>query len=387
MGSIGEGVPDLPLAAVSDMAANLDARGDVMVNAATHAGYAPELAHCFPQGAGKTRIMHYFSEFMPHGEPHTPATMRRFVREYFVPQSTLRIQLLNEVTHLTKTIDIPFAGIPHFLDICERNKIVSMRAHFGDTFEHRCDPSAPPPPAPVSYSTRIPEPVVMGNTSHIVESQQMLQIATFVNSWQGQRVGMFRALLAPYTTVERVTAPAGAVSNADGTILQLETRLHIQFLCFTTLAQSLLVPTSSLYYGLGPLQVPASMVEEIISYGQRREKRRHAIEEGRTAKRQRVATSSEKDESDADTDPVLDSPAPTETPPKESPPPRFTVPLQNGPPFHLNEWGVPDGLIYAVDVCVCAHPDCRQRAPSAGADGHLPHRGARADGYVSFLTQ
>lgn len=328
-------MPAVP-AVTQPLNAGMASSNEVLVNVATRPGYSPEYASYFPTGSGRTRIMQYFAEFMPPGGMHTPANMLRLVRKYFVPDATLRIQLLSSVTHLTKTFDFPFAGVPYFIDGCGRHKFRSMRAHFGETEEHRIDPTMPPPPPPASYSTRVPEPLVMGNTTHIVESQQMVQISTMANGWQGQRTGMFRALLSPYTTVERVPAPPGTTSSADGTILQLETRLRVQYLCFAVLAQTQYIPLTALRYGINTITIPEDLMEEIIQYGLAREKRRNE-EEPHGMKRARIQDASHE-------------PFPTEAPPSKKREPPFTLPAQAGMLIPLDEWDTPEGLIHSLDV-------------------------------------
>ncbi|WFC99703.1 hypothetical protein MYAM1_002448 [Malassezia yamatoensis] len=255
-------------------AVSTDKTGEVLVNVADRPGYSPEFAGCFPHSAATACTMQYFSEFMPPGSRNDPERLQRLVRKFFVPDVTVRIQLLNSVTHLAKTFDFPYSGVPYFIDMCARNNHLSMRALFGETDEYRCDPNLPPPPPPPSYKTRIHEPIITGNVTHVVESQQMMQLSTMDNGWQIQRIGMFRALLTPYTTVEEAPVRSAIASNANAKILQLETRLRLRFFCFSTLAQVVYIPTNSLRYGIDSVIIPAQIVKEIMNYGVEQHKKR-----------------------------------------------------------------------------------------------------------------
>ncbi|WFD43913.1 hypothetical protein MPSI1_002578 [Malassezia psittaci] len=255
-------------------AISTDKTGEVLVNVADRPGYSPEFASCFPHSAATACAMQYFSEFMPPGSRNDAERLQRLVRKFFVPDATLRIQLLNSVTHLAKTFDFPYSGVPYFIDMCARNNHLSMRALFGETDEYRCDPNLPPPPPPPNYKTKIHEPIITGNVTHVVESQQMMQLSTMDNGWQIQRIGMFRALLTPYTTVEEAPAPSAIASNANAKILQLETRLRLRFFCFSTLAQVMYIPTNLLRYGVDPVTIPAQTVKEIMEYGVEQHKKR-----------------------------------------------------------------------------------------------------------------
>ena len=337
-------------AALDSPIAGMDKMGEVLVNVATRPGYTPEFASYFPRGAGTNRIMQYFSEFMLPGERPTHARTRNIVRKFFAPDATLRIQLLSSVMHLAKTYDFPYEAVPYFIDVCGRNQFLSMRALFGETDEQRWNPSVPPPSAPPSYATRIPEPVVMGNTTHIVESQQMMQLSTMDNGWQVQRIGMFRALLAPYTTVEEVPVPPGAPSTVKGTQYQLETRLRVQFLSFSTLAQVIYIPTNTLRYGLGNITVPKDVVEKIMQYGAEREKRRRADEDDRRPKRARIGRDAHSHARDTDEEHAAAHDAKEASVPRDEPIPPFTMPAVTNTSLALDNFMVPGEMSHILDV-------------------------------------
>ena len=359
--------------------AGMDKKGEVLVNVASRPGYTPEYANYFPRGSGTTRIMQYFSQFMPPGERNTRERILRLVRNFFVPDATLRIQLFNSVTQLEKTFDFPYSGVPYFVDMCGRNQFQSMRAHFGETDEHRCDPTMPPPPTPPSFKTRVPEPVVANNTTHVVESQQMMQLSSMVNGWQVQRIGMLRALLSPYTTVETVAAPPGVPCNPDGTIYQLETRLRLQFLCFSTLAQVMYIPSNNMRWGINTITIPKEVIEDIIQYGCRREKRRLKDSEhdsSRGDEHESAEREEERQHKRARTEQLPPQPDSAGTPAGEQTP-TFTIPALNGPPVQLNHWMTSDELLHLLDVCISAHPGRSQCASPTRSDGHPNPRGAR----------
>ena len=377
-------------AALDSPIAGMDKMGEVLVNIADRPGYTPEFASYFPRGAGTNRIMQYFSEFMPPGERPTRARTRGLVRKFFVPEATLRIQLLSSVTHLAKTYDFPYTAVPYFIDVCGRNQFLSMRALFGETDEQRWDPNVPPPSAPPSYATRIPEPVVMGNTTHIVESQHMMQLSTMDNGWQVQRIGMFRALLAPYTTVEEAPAPPGASSGVKGRQYQLETRLRFQFLSFSTLAQVLYVPTNTLRYGLGSITVPKDVVEKIMQYGVEREKRRRADaddDDDHHPKRMRNGKNTRAAITGADEVPAVTQDAEMASSVHDEPIPPFTMPAVTNTTLALDNFMVPGEMMNLLDVRGWTDADCRQRRATPGADGHPAARGPRPSGNPTHLPR
>ncbi|WFC96098.1 hypothetical protein MBRA1_002754 [Malassezia brasiliensis] len=339
-------------AALDSPIAGMDKMGEVLVNVADRPGYTPEFASYFPRGAGTNRIMQYFSEFMPPGERPTHARTRGLVRKFFVPEATLRIQLLSSVTHLAKTYDFPYTAVPYFIDMCGRNQFLSMRALFGETDEQRWDPNVPPPSAPPSYATRIPEPVVMGNTTHIVESQHMMQLSTMDNGWQVQRIGMFRALLTPFTTVEETPAPPGASTGAHGMQYHLETRLRVQFLSFSTLAQVMYVPTNTLRYGLGSITVPKDVVERIMQYGVEREKRRRAVDDDddRHPKRAHNGKDARAAITSTEEAPAAAHEAETASSVHDEPIPQFTMPAVTNTSLALDNFMVPGEMMNLLDI-------------------------------------
>ncbi|WFD31765.1 hypothetical protein MSPP1_002804 [Malassezia sp. CBS 17886] len=348
-----------------------------VVDQAHGPGPSPELAapH-FPAGEGLFRVLEYFARLMPAGEvrtrhAHTHSQVgsvdrwNALVDEYFTPDGLFRFVLWSEVTHRNRCI-----GLVRFFSECQRLRLRSMRTHFGETREQCCDPTQPPPPPSYQHAGHIPEPVILNSVTHVVESYQMLQVSTYANGWQNQRVGMFRGLLSPYTRVEYVPAPQEGASEAQEYIPQLVTRLRFNLCSFTTLGQSLYVPVSRLHIQMGTRDIPDSVVEEIIAYGQKRARASSsdANEKSRALKRAKreeaedeQANESRKGRASATehTDPPREHSPRQEAASQDgdagrangTPRTRFSIPaVGDDPVVYLNQYGVPDPLMETFEL-------------------------------------
>lgn len=161
---------------------------------------------------------------------------------------------------------------------------------------------------------------------------------------------MFRALLAPYTTVEEVPVPPGAPSTVKGTQYQLETRLRVQFLSFSTLAQVMYIPTNTIRYGLGNVTVPKDVVEKIMQYGVEREKRRHADEGDQRPKRARIGRDAHSNAHDSDEVHSTAHDANDASVPQDEPIPPFTMPAVTNTTLSLDNFMVPGEMSHLMDV-------------------------------------
>jgi len=196
--------------------------------------------------------------------------------EYCVPTAVLRLCLINQETKQWQKFDLERSLIKHFFYGLYLHHIRIMRGHFREIHEYTCDPMRPPPPPVGTFLARIPEPLLLGLTTHIVESEQMMNLIAYENGWQCQMVGKLRVLLTPYTTLEHVPNP----SNPNGPkIPRYVTSLRLQYLSFLILAHELYMPFEELTQRLNAIVVPNALVEQIIEYGLKREKEREREEQ------------------------------------------------------------------------------------------------------------
>lgn len=239
-----------------------------LVDVATRPGYCPELASHFLPGVAKDRIILYFAKLMPATEKGLDLSYwKQMFDEYYVPTGTMRMLMMNEDTKQRQKFDIACEFLPYFFSSCATHSMRVMRMQFTEMREYACDPSHPPPPPQGSYESSFPEPCVDKHTTHIVESNHMLLMIVYENGWQCHMVGMFRALLTPYTKVHYVPAPPGIRGNADGLVARLHTNLRIQYLCFSTLAKRMYVPFDEMMGYLETREIPPKVVEQILEYG------------------------------------------------------------------------------------------------------------------------
>lgn len=253
-------------------------------------------------------------------------------------------------------LDLPTELIKYFFANCYCHRIRLIQSHLGDMREYVCDPSKPPPPPTGSHASIFPDPVITGNTTHIVEMENMKVFTIYENGWQSHLAGVVRILFAPYTTVEFVPPPLG--SPGDDKIPQLVTSLRVQYMSFSTLGQQLLVPYDVMDSHLKGRQVPAELVQEIMDYGAKRCREEqaatghdsHGDREGRRSKRLKSeapdADETSRDDTPA-TDDALDNPAVAggahvATSTSREPPPQFLLPRPRMTAFRfINEYGIP----------------------------------------------
>lgn len=209
-----------PSASISNQFQN-NVHANGLIDVATRPGICPELAGHFLPGAAKDRMVQYFARLMP------PAANRldlrywnNFVDEFYMPTGTMRMLMLNEDTRERNRFDVANEFLPHFFALCFSHNMRVMRMQFIEMHEFTCDPSRPPAPPTGSYESSYPSPLVSGGTTHIVESRHMLYLIVYENGWQCQMIGMFRALLVPYTKVRYEPAPPGVIGNANGSTLR-----------------------------------------------------------------------------------------------------------------------------------------------------------------------
>ncbi|WFD06782.1 hypothetical protein MVES1_002136 [Malassezia vespertilionis] len=338
------------------------------VNIASQPGYSPELAPTyFPPGTGRSRVLQFYTQLLAPNKPRNLSHLRRFELDFYVPDATLRLNLWSDVTKRSQKIgasggmlilDIVSPLTIYFSDGMYGKMERSIRAHLGDMKEYMVDPHQMPPSPSVSFQSKMPDPVTPRYTTHVVESQRMLQITAFENGWQCQRVGMFRCLLTPYTRVEYAPAPPGMEGNEDGNIPQLVTQLRLQYMCFTTLAQSLFVPMPWRRFNLGAVDIPKDVIEEIIAYGFKREAKRKRAEK-RADKgalvEKRVRTDQTQQESGTPQEP-LEAPellAKKESEDEEDLPildQCFRMNSHSNERLAINEWGMPNSLMYVMHL-------------------------------------
>lgn len=253
-----------------------------LVNITTQIGYNPELgATHFPPGVARARVEDFVARFFPgedvrEAQPDIQPDLSidywdKFMDEYCVPTAVLRLCLINQETKQWQKFDLERSLIKHFFYGLYLHNMRIMRGHFREIHEYGCDPMRPPPPPVGTYLSRIPEPLLLGLTTHIVESEQMMNLIAYENGWQCQMMGKLRALLTPYTTLEHVTDP----TNPNGPkILRYVTSLRLQYVSFLILAHELYMPFEELTQRLQTSVVPNALVEQIIEYGLKREKER-----------------------------------------------------------------------------------------------------------------
>lgn len=253
-----------------------------LVNITTQLGYNPDLGTThFPLGVARARLEDFSARFFPGEDVRLIDSdikpdlsieyWDKFMDEYCVPTAVLRLCLINQETKQWQKFDLERSLIKHFLYGLYLQHMRIMRGHFREIHEYTCDPLRPPPPPTRSFLARLPEPLFLGLTTHIVESEQVMNLIGYENGWQCQMMGKMRALLTPYTTLEHVTDP----SKPDGPrIPRYVTSLRLQYLSFLILAHELYMPFEELTQRLNSSVVPNALVEQIIEYGLQREKER-----------------------------------------------------------------------------------------------------------------
>lgn len=261
-----------------------------LIDIATRPGFCPELAGHFLPGAAKSRMEEYFSKYMPRNEPRLGFSYwSSLFDDFYVPTGTMRMLLLNEETKQRQRFDIAKEFLPHFFTLCFAHNMRVMRMQFTDINEYLCDPSRPPAPPTGSYEPGYPTPLVLGGTTHIVEAKNVLLCIVYENGWQCQAIGSCRALFAPYTKVRYDPAPPGVKGNAEGKVPRLHTQLRVQYMCFNSLSKRIYVPYDEMVSHLESRVIPRHVVENIISYGNKREKEPlEGRDEDRAAKRQQL---------------------------------------------------------------------------------------------------
>lgn len=308
-------------------------QADGLIDVATRTGVCPELAGQFLPGAAKDRMVQYFARLMPPGVGRLDLNYwNSFVEEFYVPNGTMRMLMMNEDTRDRNRFDIASEFLPQFFALCFSHNMRVMRMQFTEMREYTCDPTHLPASSNGSYESSYPLPLVPGGTTHIVESSHMLFLIVYKNGWQGQMIGMFRALLVPYTKVRLEPAPPGVKGDANGKVPRLHTTLRVQYLCFSTLARRLYVPFEDMMKRYELRVVPQSIVEEIMSYAVKRE--RDTIEngsEGRASKRLHVDDAACKTHAGGKHDQSCEGKTPTSQPDSDQPPnethiPRFALP-------------------------------------------------------------
>ena len=249
------------------------ANNEGLFDVATRPGYCPELARYFLPGAAKSRLEEYFSKYMPRNEPRLGFSYwSSLFDDFYVPTGTMRMLLMNEETKQRQRFDTAKEFLPHFFTLCFAHNMRVMRMQFTDINEYLCDPSRPPAPPTGSYEPGYPTPLVLGGTTHIVEAKNVLLSIVYENGWQCQAIGSCRALFAPYSKVRFDPAPPGVKGNAEGKAPRLHTQLRFQYLCFNSLSKRIYVPFDEMVTHLESRVIPRQVVENIISYGNKRKK-------------------------------------------------------------------------------------------------------------------
>ena len=248
-------------------------KNEGLFDVATRPGYCPDLARYFPPGAAKSRLEEYFSKYMPRNESKLGFSYwSSLFDDFYVPTGTMRMLLLNDETKQRQRFDIAKEFLPHFFTLCFAHNMRVMRMQFTDINEYLCDPSRPPAPPTGSYEPGYPTPLVLGGTTHIVEAKNVLLCIVYANGWQCQAIGSCRALFAPYSKVRFDSAPPGVKGNAEGKVPRLHTQLRVQYLCFNSLSKRIYVPFDEMLSHLESRVIPRQVVENIISYGNKRKK-------------------------------------------------------------------------------------------------------------------
>lgn len=296
--------------------------------------------------------------------------------DHFVPDGIFRFQVIDGDTHQRRNIDLSLLGLTQFMIELKKQKLRSMRSSFGFISEYRCDPTKPPPVNEGSYDSLPPQLLIMGNTTHIVESEHMLQILTYESGWQTQRVGMLRVLYAPYTLVCHVPAPPGVQGNANGMIPRLETKLRIQYICFLTLSQKSYASIELLDHHMGERDIPKAVVEQIIEYGLKRKQEEDENQQD-PSKRKKPD-----DQTGHESDYHMDSPAShTQSTNSAKPMPHFTVPRVLSFQYNriLSEFGFPRDTMSFFNV--------RARPALLTVDHGQCYKNARAYRYPYFRPE
>lgn len=288
----------------------------------------------------------------------------KLLDDFCVPTAVIRLCLINQETKQWQKFDLERSLIKHFLYGLYVHNLRIMRGLFTEMQEFSCDPMRPPPPPVWSYLPHIPEPLLLGLTTHIVESEQMMNLIAYENGWQCQMKGKLRALLTPYTTLEHVPDPA----NPHGPkIPQYTTSLRLQYLSFFILAHELYMPFEELNQRLSSSVIPSSLVEQIIEYGLKREKERE-LEQNREQEREKDSQGSEtprassehvrpKNTSTSSRSRTMSPTTSSSDANSDQHMPKFKLPRPRISTLRfIDEYGVPNASIPVLNVCVPYSP-------------------------------
>ena len=216
---------------------------------------------------------------------------RDFVSNFWAPEGTLHFRLWNSTTQESSGFgtsgsappyrsltpaDIPAPVLDEFYRIRYVHSLASLRIYGGRISEKVCDSRrAPPPSSTLMGPVRDLEQEHLPGTTHVIESENAMQLSTYRNGWQDQKLVTMRGLMVPYTCAIHVPVPG----KPGETELRLETRLRFMQLSYNTLLLTEYVSRHTIKPRLVEHEIPPEVVERIIEYGLQREKHRQSKKE------------------------------------------------------------------------------------------------------------